>query len=81
MKKELIDLKQKILDEVYQYLEEEINIDGDTLTYKDNDKLFEMLDGFLSKSFIDFEEKTDLELMFNVFINKDNIIEVEILEI
>lgn len=81
MKKELIDLKQKILDEVYQYLEEEFNIDGDTLTYKDNDKLFEMLDGFLSKSFIDFEEKTDLELMFNVFINKDNIIEVEILEI
>ena len=81
MKKELIDLKQKILDEVYQYLEEEFNIDGDTLTYKDNDKLFEMLEGFLSKSFIDFEEKTDLELMFNVFINKDNIIEVEILEI
>lgn len=81
MKKELIDLKQKILDEVYQYLEEEFNIDGDTLTYKDNDKLFEMLDDFLSKSFTDFEEKTDLELMFNVFINKDNIIEVEILEI
>lgn len=81
MKKELIDLKQKILDEVYQYLEEEFNIDGDTLTYKDNNKLFEMLDGFLSKRFIDFEEKTDLELMFNVFINKDNIIEVEILEI
>lgn len=81
MKKELIDLKQKILDEVYQYLEEKFSIDGDTLTYKDNDKLFEMLDGFLSKSFTDFEEKTDLELMFNVFINKDNIIEVEILEI
>ena len=81
MKKELINLKQKILDEVYQYLEEEFSVDGDTLTYKDNDKLFEILDGFLSKSFIDFEEKTNLELMFNVFINKDNIIEVEILEI
>ena len=81
MKKELINLKQKILDEVYQYLEEEFNIDGDILTYKDNGGLFEMLDGFSSKSFIDFEEKTNLELMFNVFINKDNIIEVEILEI
>lgn len=81
MEKELFELREKILEEVIEYLDEYYYVDYDEMTPADNEELRENLKNFQSQSFIKFLEKTNLELMFNVFINEDNELEVEILDI
>ena len=81
MEEKFIKLKENILNEVTNYLEKNYDIDWEEITYEDNEELLNNLKEFQSQSFINYLDKTNLELMFNVFINRDNELEVEILDI
>ena len=73
-------LEEKILKEVVQFLKNtDFNLEN--LTFKDNEKLRESLEDFISNSFLEYERKNNVELMYEIFINRQNKVEVEILEV
>ena len=75
------NLQNKILKEAMEFLENCTELDIENLTFKDNEIFRESLEDFISKSFLEYERKHSTELIYEIFINKQNKVEVEVLEV
>lgn len=71
----------KTLEEAMDFLENRTDLDIENLTFKDNEALRESLEDFISNNFLEYERKNHTELMYEIFINRQNKVEVEVLEV